>query len=451
MIRLALAFAIVLLLAWGATFVADNPGAATLAVGPWVIETSVAALLLAAALLMLATALALALYAWMRRDLPVIGSSAAIKRQSRGLDLVNQALVALAAGDHKLARRLADQSTRLLPLMPMVHLIGAEAAMRAGDHEAAQEKFKALEASEAGKLLGLRGLVQEARRAGRSAEALRLARLAFAEQPKSPWVLKTLFALEVAAGNWAEAEAALQKVAKGKLVDTVALTRHKGALAFARGTEAALKGDADAARKFYTAAHKARGDFAPADAALARLDLKEGKIRQAEKRLKAAWGKAPRPALAAAWRDIDPAESAADSLARVRTLTAGNPAHPLSRALIAEGLARTGETDAAITLVEGLLAEVPSRDLWTLRLKLAEKRGEDTTAIEAALAQAGPGLGWECGDCGHRPVAWQPLCPSCGGFDTFDWLEPGTPRAEPQRDGSMLMLMSGGPSGPAVD
>ena len=167
MIRLFLWVSAILLVAFAAARLADNPGAVTIDFAGLRVYTSFASMVLAAAVVAATTASIVWLVGWIRRDMPVLGKNAEIKRQGRGLKMLNQSLVALSAGDHKLARKLVEQAEVLLPPQPMVHLIAAEAATRAGDHKAAQARYHALEKTEDGRFLVLRGLVQEARRLGR--------------------------------------------------------------------------------------------------------------------------------------------------------------------------------------------------------------------------------------------------------------------------------------------
>ncbi|NVJ69908.1 MAG: tetratricopeptide repeat protein [Alphaproteobacteria bacterium] len=421
MIRLFLWLLGVLLVAYAAALLADHPGAVTIDFQGFEVITSFASLVLAAAILAGLVAGIVWFVGWLRRDMPVVGKNAEIKRQSRGLKMMNQSLVALAAGDHKLARKLVEQAEVLLPPQPMVHLIAAEAASRAGDYQGAQKRYQALEKTEDGRFLGLRGLVQEARRLGRESEALRLARTAFQENRKSPWVLKTLFALEVAAGNWVQAEEALQKVSREKLLESDVVTRHRAALAFAHATEQNLKGEKDAARKSFKKALSSRPDFAPAASALAKLELSAGNKKRAEKIVRDVWSRVPHPSLAKVFKELDAAESGADWLKRVRTLVESNPDDPQSMLLLADALMDARAYDMAKPVLEKLTREAPTRAAWQYRLALAHALGEDPDPVEAALAHAADGARWVCSDCGHTPHGWSPLCGSCGAFDSLSW------------------------------
>ena len=443
MTRLALWFLAILAIAAGAAWLADHPGSVSIEFQSYAVDTSFAALTLMLVLLAALSGLGVWLVGWIRRDMPVLGSNRVIKRQSRGFKLLNQSLVALTSGDHGRARSLIEQAEVLLPPQPMVHLIAAEAATRAGDHTAASKRYAALEETDDGRLLGLRGLLTEARRTGHESEALRLARVAFEENRKSPWVLKTLFALEVAAGNWRDAETALDKVAREKLLSTEEIARHRGALAYAEATELKLKGEKTAARKGLKKAIAARPDFMPAVVSLARLELSEGHAKAAHKVINDAWTKEPHPALASAFKELDTAESTADWLKRVRALTKSSADHPQSKLILVDAMMDAGEYEAVRPLLDGLLKEAPSRAAWQYRLALAHVLKEDPDPIETALRHASDDARWRCSSCGHEPKGWSPLCPSCQSFDTLDWTAKDmviTPQKAFEADSTIALL-----------
>lgn len=423
MIRLALWFLGVLALAAVGAWLADHPGAVTIQFQAFEVDTSFAALALMFVVVAAASAAIVWLIGWLRRDMPIFGSNQVIKRQRRGFKMLNQSLVALSAGDPKLARTLVERAEVLLPPQPMVHLIAAEAATRSGDFVAASKRYSELEDTEDGRLLGLRGLLVEARRTGHENEALRLARVAFTENRKSPWVLKTLFALEVSAGNWREAETALDKVAKENLLDKLQIARHRGAIAYAEATEQKLKGDKDLARKTLKRAIAQRPDFTPATVALARLELGENNARKAKAIISDAWAKGPHPALATAFKELDVQEGAASWLKRVHALVKLSPDHPESKLLLVDAMMDAGEYDAVKPVLETLLKDAPSRAAWQYRLALAHVLKEDPDPIETALKHTSDGAHWQCAECGDRPKGWSPLCSSCNSFDSLEWTE----------------------------
>lgn len=443
MIRLVSWFLGVLAVAAVSAWLADHPGAVSIEFQAYEIDTSFAALTLLLVLLAGLTGVSVWFVGWLRRDMPLFGSNQVIKRQSRGFKLLNQSLVALSSGDHARARTLVEQAEVLLPPQPMVHLIAAEAATRAGDHTAASKRYAALEDTDDARLLGLRGLLVEARRTGHDSEALRIARVAFEENRRSPWVLKTLFALEVAAGNWREAEAALDKVAGEKLLEPDVVARHRGALLYAEATEQRLKGEKAAARKGLKKAISTRPDFMPAVVSLARLELADGGKAKASKIISDAWAKSPHPALAGAFKELDTAESATDWLNRVRALIKPAAADPQSKLILVDAMMDAGDYDAVKPVLDGLLDEAPSRAAWQYRLALAHVLKEDPDPIETALKHAVDDARWACGTCAHMPSGWSPLCPSCGSFDTLVWQSKDTvitPQEAFQADSTIALL-----------
>lgn len=411
----------VLMVAAVAAWLADHPGAVTIQFQAFEVDTSFAALALALVVAGVLAGAGVWLAGWLRRDMPVFGSNQVIKRQSRGFKLLNQSLVALSSGDHARARTLVEQAEVLLPPQPMVHLIAAEAATRAGDYTAASRRYTELEDTDDARLLGLRGLLVEAKRTGHDNEALRLARVAFEENRKSPWVLKTLFALEVAAGNWREAEAALDRVAKEALLDGEQIRSHRGAISYAEATELKLKGEKVPARKAFRKAITHRPDFMPAVVSLARLELADGNQRQANKIIADAWSREPHPALAAVYKELDVTEGAVDWLKRVQSLVKQSPDHPESKLILVDAMMDAGEYNAVKPVLETLLKDAPSRAAWQYRLALAHVLKEDPDPIETALKHAGDSARWQCVECGHAPRGWSPLCPSCGAFDSLAW------------------------------
>ena len=419
MIRLFLMFALLLGLAALAAFLAGNPGSVQLDIGSWRVDTTVAVLVAFLAIWSLLLAFLLSLWSLFRRDMPLFGSNRHIKRQTQGMTLVNKSLVALAAGDHRTARRLANQASLLIPHQPVLHMIQAEAALKSGDHDEARQHFSALEASDDGRLIGLRGLLADARRTGRGAEALRLARTAFEENPKSPWVLETLFSLEVANGNWADAARALDRVAKLKLLDLSEIASHRGALAYAEAAEASVRGDQVLARKGYASVLKYRPDFAPAILAQAQIETQAGNKSKAEKLIRKAWSKTPRATLARAYKGLDVAESRIDWIKRAEKLSSGNPDHPESLLLLGDAYLDAHQTERATPVISRLMETVKDRRAWSLRLREATQLGQDTDAIEEALEHAPLVPPWVCTSCGHAAQHWTPLCEACSGFDSF--------------------------------
>ena len=119
MFRLFIYMVIVLGVAWFLSQWAGNPGTVTISWQNLEINTSFAVLVFAVAGVLTVGLLLQKLYVWAKREFPVIGKNRHMKRQERGLNTLNKAVVALAAGDGVNARKLANQAAKLLPPQPM--------------------------------------------------------------------------------------------------------------------------------------------------------------------------------------------------------------------------------------------------------------------------------------------------------------------------------------------
>ncbi|UTW55304.1 heme biosynthesis protein HemY [Kordiimonas sp. SCSIO 12610] len=421
MIRIFAFFLVVFVTTFIAVWLADNPGEVSIDFRSYRINTNFAVLFGAILALIITSAALVWLIGYLRRETPILGTNSSVKRQARGLKLLNQSLVALSAGDHKLAHKLVNQAEILLPPQPMVHLLAAETASRSGNRQEAVTRYRQLEKMEDGKLLGIRGLLGEAQENGQHSEALRLSRLAFEENRKSPWVLKTLFALEIGAGNWNEAISALDKVAKEGLLDKETVSRHKGAIAYATAMEHSLQGDAAEAQKGFKQALKLRPNFAPATIGLAQIEIKNGKQSKADKLILDAWEKAPRPSLLTLFKDLDPHESKESWLNRLQKLTQRNPKSELSVLAIASAQYEIGNITTARETISKTKTGKRSAKSVQLALKISRAEGNSPNKLEQELAHATDHAVWSCDDCGNTEESWSLLCPSCKGFDTFYW------------------------------
>ena len=86
------------------------------------------------------------------------------RRAVKGYLALTRGLIAIGAGDLKLARRSADDAARLAPGDPLTLLLTAQSAQMAGDRAAAERAFRDMTKRDDTKLLGLRGLYIEAQR-----------------------------------------------------------------------------------------------------------------------------------------------------------------------------------------------------------------------------------------------------------------------------------------------
>lgn len=313
--------------AFGAAWFADNPGTVRMEWLGYRAETSMTVLGFLLALLVFTGMAVQKLITLIARDLPFSAEKRRKRRLEKGYVALNQAMVALSAGDKKLAQRLTNKAVQLLPSQPLTHVMAAEAAKLADNPAQIRAHYEALAESKEAAFLGLRGLVGEARASGETTKARALAAQALALRPKSTWALKTVFDFAVASADWGDALAVLEKAERAGVFEKPLAKRHRGALLYCQAVEADLAGDEPSARRLSMESVDVRPDLAPAVALAAKLLQAAGQAMKAEKRILSGWAAGPHPLLLKAWFALAADEPAHMRLKRVETLCAKNPAH----------------------------------------------------------------------------------------------------------------------------
>jgi len=422
MARLLILLLLVAAAATAAAWFAGNPGRVAVDWLGYRAETSVAALAFALAALFFAGMAVQRLVTLIRRDLPFSSEKRARRREARGYFALNRAMVALAAGDRKQARKLTDTAERLLPPQPLTHVMAAEAAKLAEDRPAAVRHYKALSDDREAAFLGLRGLVNETLSAGRVEEARRLARDAVARRPKSHWALSTLFALDVHAGDWTSAAANLAAARKAGAFEPQTADRHRAALLYCQAVEADLAGQTREAGRLVRQTLKLRPGFVPAAVLAARLDRASGEHKRADRVLRAAWRESPHPALLAAFETLEDRETPHARFKRIQSLVADRREHVESRIAEARAALEADRRDIAREALQPLTESGDPRAYRLLAALAGSEGNEDVAAAWRSRAAEAVGAPlWQCRGCGAQREKWTPLCSACGRFDSFAW------------------------------
>src|SRR5919206_1197997 len=211
------------------------------------------------------------------------------RRELRGYEALTTGLIAAAAGNLSAAQALRREAERLMPDRAPVLLLAAQSAQLEGREEVAHLKFRQMLRSRDTELLGLRGLLAQAMKAGDRAEALSLARRAYQRSPSTPWVLSTLFDLLAHAGRWDEALNLTAEMVTQRVLSPDEARRHRVVL---HHMLARTLRDQDRPQE---ALHHARRGlklvpgFAPGAVLAAELALRQGRQRQARRMLEDAW------------------------------------------------------------------------------------------------------------------------------------------------------------------
>ncbi len=395
--------------AWG---LGNLPGHVSATIGSIQIETSAAMAILALVALFLVAVLVLrllglivhspsGLLAWRRRHQVRVGERA-----------ITRVLIALAAGEQRVARKEAQRVRQLLGESPQTLLLCAEAGRLSGHEEEAEEAFQALTKQDDGKFLGYRGLLRQAieRRDWVKAEAL--AREAEAARPGTAWLRQQRAELAIQTDSWAEA---------AELSDPAG----PRATYFVAAAEA--ESDPVKALAYAKQALKADPAFTPAVLAFARRQRATGGERRAQKAVAEAWKLSPHPDLAEF--ALAQGTSAADRHQLAKRLVAENPANTESRLLVAKTALDAGLTAEARQQIDAARAEgLNQRRLWMLIAELEEQEKGDTEDGRMAqrdafrhAAVADPDPAWRCTRCRSDTAHWSARCPSCAAVGTLKW------------------------------
>ena len=348
-------------------------------------------------------------------------------RERRGFQALTDGMMALAAGEGRLALIKAHRAETCLGRPELTNLLIAQAAEVVGDTSRAGVAYKALLADPRTRFVGIRGLLKQKLAEGDTETALKLAEKAYELKPRHAESQEILLKLQSGAADWKGARATLTAQAKSGILPRDVYRRRDAVMAL---QEAKGVVDEDAtieAREAAIAANKLSPDLIPAASMAARSYMAKGDKKNATRVLKKAWEALPHPDLAAAFAEIEPEESPEARLRRFRMLTTVHPDNAETKLLVAELCIAGEDFPAARRALGDLATSHPTQR--TLAIMAAIERGEggdDATVrgwlSKALIAPRGPQ--WCCDKCQAIHSAWAPICENCQGFDTLSWREP---------------------------
>ncbi|MFQ5985226.1 MAG: heme biosynthesis protein HemY [Alphaproteobacteria bacterium] len=411
----------------GAVWLADHPGEVSLYWQGYRIATSVTVLAAAAAAVGLVAALLYQLWRSLRRGPRRFIRGRTLRRQRQGYRALTQGLVAVAAGDVREARRLARRADGLLDEPALTHLLSAQAAQLAGDEAGAERCFTAMLDDPETRLLGLRGLIVQATRAGDWEQALDLARRAYAMRPNTSWVATALFELQARAGRWDEAEKTLAAAMRSKLISPDHGPRHRAVVLAERARTARARGRAGDALKFARQAHRLAPGLVPPAALAAELLAKQGNGRAAARIVEESWTRTPHPDLADAYAAIGSGETPIQRVQRLERLGEARPSHEETRVALAKAALAAKLWGEARRHLDAAVEQEPTARVFRLLAELEEKEHGDGAAARRWLvraANAPPDPAWVCNRCGAAADDWAGRCPACAAFDSLKWRSP---------------------------
>jgi len=403
-------------------------------------------LLLAAWLLFRAVGLSVAALRFVNGDETAVSRYVNRRSERKGFEALADGMMALAAGEGRLAIRKADRAEKLLHRPELTRLVMAQGAEMVGDKDLAAKTFKDLVRDDRTRFVGVRGLMKQKLAEGDTGTAMKLAEKALALRPGNAEVQTALLRLQARHEDWAGARATLAAALKSGAMPRDVHTRRDAVLALADARDAMAEGRVEDAARTAAAANRMAPGLVPAAAMAARLATAEGKTKAAAKIVRDAWADAPHPDLAAAFAEIEPNETPAARLRRFRTLLAKHPTAVETKLLEAELHIAAEDFPAARKALGDMAETAPTARSLTIMAAVERGEGADDRVVRAWLAKAvtaARGPQWICGTCGHVHADWRPLCGACESFDALSWEEVAQSDAALTGPARMLPLIVG--------
>ncbi len=367
-------------------------------------------------------------------------------RERKGYQALSEGMMALAAGEGRLAMAKAGKAERYLHKPELTNLLTAQAAEMCGDRRKAEEVYKRLLKNDATRFVGVRGIMKQKLADGDSATAMKLAEKALGLRPKHEETQDVLLRLQASAHDWAGARRTLgAKLKHGSLPRDVH-KRRDAVLALSEAKDILHEGNDISAREAAIEANKLSPDLIPAAAFAARGYIEQGNAKYATRVIKKAWAVRPHPDLAAAFAAIVPDEKPAARLKRFKPLIAKHPEHVESKLLLAELHIANEDFPEARRALGDLVETAPDARALTVMAAIARGEGASDVVVKGWLARAltAPrGPQWVCENCHNIHAEWVPICENCESFDTLAWTAPPAGTATAPAASEMLPLIVG--------
>lgn len=420
MIRVVLFLVSVAFVAAGFVWVADRPGDVAITWMGYRIETSLMVAALAVAALVVIILLAWGILRGIVRSPEQVSLFFRHRRAMKGYLAISRGLIAIGAGDLRMARNSAGEAARLSPGDPLALLLTAQSAQMEGDRVSAERAFRAMAERDDTKLLGLRGLYIEAQRRGDGQAARRVAEQAAIAQPTLAWAGQAVLEDHCATADWVGALTALDRM---KAALEKSEYRRKRAVLLTAHALALEESDRDAARTAVLEAVKLAPDLVPAAALAGRRLAETGEQRKAGKILTAAWKINPHPDIAEAYANLRFGDTARIRLARMQTLADKLPGQREGALAVAHAALEAREFGTARAALAPYMA-APTRRVASLMAEIEETEHGDTGRVREWMTRAMRAAGdpvWTAD--GVVSDRWLPVSPN-GRLDGYEWKLP---------------------------
>ncbi len=324
------------LLVWLAVWLAERPGIVHIVWADWYIDTSIG---FAVTLVIILCVLSILITNFWHRlnNLPIMVQKYWNRRQQeRGYDVLTHALVAIASGDKKAAKRMTGKAHELLENDTVSTLFAAQAAQLSGDIEGAVEYFEKLLDNPNTAFLGLLGLMRHAKETRLFAEALAYAKKALVLQPASMVLTKEIFSLQLNLRNFEDALETLKQLRNLNAIDKGEANQRGAELHWALAEQELKANNNTQAARHALAAYNALPETGVH--LYVRVLEQQNKNKKAMGLLEKHWHEVANVDMASTYIRLSGAKTPAEKARMMETLAATDTNNPVSILLLAETL-----------------------------------------------------------------------------------------------------------------
>jgi HemY protein len=423
MIRFILRFGIVVVLAGLFAWLADRPGVVRI---DWLDRRIEAPLAPTIIVLFITFAICLWLIVLLRRALRAPGAmsmSVRARRKRRGYESLSRGMIAIGAGDLPTARRHAQIAARYLNDEPLARLLEVQTAQAAGDSKRVAGLFESMAKDKDTKLLGLRGLFNQARQSGDLAKAGKIATEALKTEPGLAWASNAMLMVQSREKNWNVILQILASQRRNRIIDEKTANRKQAVVLTALAADRE-KADPQEALQLAQKAQRLDAALVPAAVIAGRLLASQGQARRAARTIERTYSVHPHVELARIYGFQRQGAAPRERLKRTEQLVTRFGGGEEGAVGVAEAAIAALDWEEAKTALEPFLQERPRARICALMAEIAEGEGDKGLAREwlSRGMRAPPDPKWTAD--GIVSEAWQPVSPVTGELGVFQWKVP---------------------------
>jgi HemY protein len=423
MIRLVIRFALIVALAGLFAWLADRPGVLRI---DWLEHRIEAPLMMAVALVFGVFILSLWLFSLARRSFRAPSSVAEIiriRKNRNAYQALSRGMIAIGAGDLEAARRNSQIAARVLRNEPLARLLEAQTAQLAGDSKRVTALFEAMTKTNETKLLGLRGLFNQARQSGDTARAGKLAAEALKANPGLAWASKAMLMIQSSERNWQGAADTIEVQRKSRLIDEKTAIRQRAVVLSAQAVEKEKSAPAEALQ-LALRAQKLDAALVPAALVAARIYAARGQARKAARVIERSFPLHPHVELVRLYSFQKAGASPRERLRKAEDLVTRFGGGEEGAVGVAEAAIAALDWPRAKAALQPFLSDRPKARVCALMAEIAEREGDKGLAREwlARGMRAPADPKWTAD--GIVSEQWQPASPVTGQLGAFQWRVP---------------------------